>query len=540
MIPKVIHYCWFGGNPLPKSAIKCIESWRKYLPDYEIKEWNESNFDINLIPYTREAYEMKKYAYVSDVARFLVLYREGGVYFDTDVEVVKPIDDIIEAGAFMGIEDLGIEGKTYPNVAPGLGLAVEAGNPFYKEIIDHYYECHYYDPITKVPYPLTVVNHCTDLLIRNGLKPTNHFQTVAGINIYPVDYFCPLEDATGILTITENTRAIHWFSKTWIDKPMWYFTVTRFLHRIFGVNSLVNIKKLLNLDFIPQSHNAKTDHHQGQKITETCDICSDSENNELCNNDFLSGATISKIIHYCWFGGGEMPESMQRCIDSWRRFFPDYEIKKWNETNFDVNLLPYTQEAYKAKKYAFVSDVARFWILYHEGGIYFDTDVEIISSFDEIIAKGAFMGVESHCKAGVLPNVNPGLGLGAEKGNPVLKSIFDYYKTLRFLNVDGEKNPGTVVTHTTHVLSELYGLKSSNDIQELQGITIYPMDYFCPFDDLTGVLCPTENTRSIHWFAKTWTDRPMWYFKMTRVLHRIFGVRFFNSIKSLLGIKDGR
>ena len=538
MIPKVIHYCWFGGNPLPKSAIKCIESWKKFLPDYEIKEWNESNFDINLIPYTREAYEMKKYAYVSDVARFLVLYREGGVYFDTDVEVVKPLDDIIEAGAFMGIEDLGEEGKTFPNVAPGLGLAVEAGNPFYKEILDHYYECHYYDPITKVPYPLTVVNHCTDLLIKNGLKPTNKFQTVAGINIYPVDYFCPLEDATGILTITENTRAIHWFSKTWIDKPMWYFTVTRLLHRIFGVDSLVNIKKLFNFDFTPKSHSASIDSTKEQQIAESSFTCGKKDNGEQLNNDSHTCAVIPNVIHYCWFGGDKMSESMQRCIASWRRFFPGYEIKEWNETNFDVNLLPYTKEAYQLKKYAFVSDVARFWILYHEGGIYFDTDVEIISSFDEIVSKGAFMGVESHCKAGELPNVNPGLGLGAEKGNPVLKSIFNYYKTLSFLNEEGEKNPGTVVTHTTHVLAEQYGLQSSNEIQELDGITIYPMDYFCPFDDLTGVLNPTENTRSIHWFAKTWTDRPMWYFKMTRVLHRLFGVRFFNSLKSLLGIEE--
>lgn len=538
MIPKVIHYCWFGGNPLPKSAIKCIDSWKKYLPDYEIKEWNESNFDINLIPYTREAYEMKKYAYVSDVARFLVLYREGGVYFDTDVEVVKPIDDIIEAGAFMGIEDLGVEGKTFPNVAPGLGLAVEAGNPFYKEILEHYYDCHYYDPKTKIPYPLTVVNHCTDLLIKNGLKPTNRFQTVAGINIYPVDYFCPLEDATGILTITENTRAIHWFSKTWIDKPMWYFTVTRFLHRVFGVDSLVNIKKILNLDFASKNQSLTIDNPKVTKIAN--DNSDETDSNGLITKDLHFGAMIPKVIHYCWFGGAEIPESMQRCIASWRRFFPDYEIREWNETNFNVNLLPYTEEAYILKKYAFVSDVARFWILYHEGGIYFDTDVEIISSFDEIIAKGAFMGVESHCKAGELPNVNPGLGLGAEKGNLVLKSIFDYYKTLRFLNEEGEKNPGTVVTHTTHVLSEQFGLKSSNEIQELKGITIYPMDYFCPFDDLTGVLIPTENTRSIHWFAKTWTDRPMWYFKMTRVLHRIFGVRFFNSIKSILGIEEGQ
>ena len=520
MIPKVIHYCWFGGNPLPKSALKCIDSWKKYLPDYEIKEWNESNFDINMMPYTREAYEMKKYAYVSDVARFWVLYREGGVYFDTDVEVVKPMYDILEAGPFMGIEDLGIEGESFPNVAPGLGLAVESGNSFYKEILDHYQDCHYYDPITKVPYPMTVVNHCTELLVKNGLKPTNQFQIVAGINIYPVDYFCPLEDATGILTITENTRAIHWFSKTWIDKPMWYFTVTRFLHRVFGVNSLAKLKNIFNFE----TTNAKRIDALDNMVAAHSELSIDNG--------------IPKIKHYCWFGNTSLPKSMKQCIASWQRFFPDYEIKEWNESNFDVNLLPYTREAYKAKKYAFVSDVARFWILYHEGGLYFDTDVQIVASFDDILTKGAFMGVESLCIKGQLPNVNPGLGLGAEKGNPILKAVFDYYKTLRFLNDDGEKNPGTVVTHTTFVLANQYGLQSSNDIQELDGITIYPMDYFCPFDDITGVLKKTKNTRSIHWFAKTWTDQPLWYFKLTRVLHRFFGVRFFNFIKSLFGIND--
>mgnify|MGYP001644804644 FL=1 len=104
MIPKIIHYCWFGGHPLPASALKCIESWRKYCPDYEIKEWNESNYDVNKIPYISQAYEVKKYAFVSDYARFDILYQYGGVYFDTDVEVIKPIDEIIEKGAFFGME----------------------------------------------------------------------------------------------------------------------------------------------------------------------------------------------------------------------------------------------------------------------------------------------------------------------------------------------------------------------------------------------------------------------------------------------------
>ena len=121
MIPKVIHYCWFGRNPLPKSALKCIDSWRKFFPDYEIKEWNEDNFDVNIIKYTQDAYNAKKYAFVSDYARIWILYNYGGVYFDTDVEVISPMTDIIEKGPFMGFE---INNSTENKIAvnPGLGI----------------------------------------------------------------------------------------------------------------------------------------------------------------------------------------------------------------------------------------------------------------------------------------------------------------------------------------------------------------------------------------------------------------------------------
>lgn len=241
---------------------------------------------------------------------------------------------------------------------------------------------------------------------------------------------------------------------------------------------------------------------------------------------------IPKIIHYCWFGGNPLPESAQKCIKSWRKHFPDFEIREWNESNFDVNVLPYTQEAYQAKKYAFVSDVARLIILCNEGGLYFDTDVEVIAGFDDILERGAFMGEESGSKNGSMPLVNPGLGLASEKGNRVLESIIDYYKTLHFLNDNGEQNPGTIVTHTTYVLEKQYGLQPTNEIQFLDGITIYPEDYFNPFDDLTGILRKTNNTRSIHWFSKTWIEKPAWYFKITRIIHRIFGTSFFANLKS--------
>lgn len=242
---------------------------------------------------------------------------------------------------------------------------------------------------------------------------------------------------------------------------------------------------------------------------------------------------IPKIIHYCWFGGKPLPKSAGKCINSWKKYFPLYEIKEWNESNFDVNMIPFTQEAYKAKKFAFVSDVARFWILLREGGVYFDTDVEVISSFDDIISRGAFMGVEIPSKQGSYPSINPGLGLGAEAGNIVIGRIFEYYKTLHFINDDGMQIPGTVVTHTTNVLVSDFKLKPNNNIQQLDSVTIYPVDYFNPFDDLTGILSRTMNTHSIHWFSKTWVDKPSWYFYITRILHRMFGTNLLNRLKQL-------
>lgn len=241
MIPKIIHYCWFGGKPLPKSAKKCIDSWRRFLPEYEIKEWNESNFDVNMMPFTKEAYAQKKYAFVSDVARFWVLYNEGGLYFDTDVEVVAPLDDIIERGAFMGVECMDVFEKGYPAVNPGLGVGCEKNDKFYEEMLHHYESIHFCDE-NGVQVPGTVVMHTSKLLMKHGMQPSECLQMVAGITIYPQEYFCPLEDATGILNRTENTRTIHWYSKTWLEKPMLYFIITRLLHRIFGVSFFTRIK----------------------------------------------------------------------------------------------------------------------------------------------------------------------------------------------------------------------------------------------------------------------------------------------------------
>lgn len=222
---------------------------------------------------------------------------------------------------------------------------------------------------------------------------------------------------------------------------------------------------------------------------------------------------IPKIIHYCWFGRGQMPALAQKCIASWKKFFPDYEIKEWNEDNFDVNIIPYTQEAYEAKKYAFVSDYARFWILYQYGGLYFDTDVEVIRPMQKIIEHGAFMGCEHDATETTLPCVAPGLGLGVEAHSALYKDILDLYAGLHFRNPNGTLNFKTVVQYTTEVLVR-YGLACQSGLQSVGGISIYPKEYFCPIDYRTKECVITSKTVSIHHYAESWHGHKQRMYKL--------------------------
>lgn len=229
MIPKIIHYCWFGRNPLPELAQKCIASWKKYLPDYEIKEWNEDNFDVNIIPYTAEAYKEKKYAFVSDYARFWILYNYGGLYFDTDVEIIKPMDDIIARGPFMGCEAKAGNGVEKLNVASGLGLGACPRMSLYKELVQLYDEMSFADSKENGD---TVVTYITKYLISKGLKDIDEIQQVAGLWIYPKDFLCPKDYNTGKLCITNSTVAIHHYGATWLPFEQ------RIEHRIWQVLGL--------------------------------------------------------------------------------------------------------------------------------------------------------------------------------------------------------------------------------------------------------------------------------------------------------------
>ena len=210
MIPKIIHYCWFGRGEKPELAKKCIASWRKSCPDFEIREWNEGNCDYLSIPFMAEAYAAKKYAFVSDVMRLIVLEQYGGVYFDTDVEVLRDISPLLDDEGFIGFEN-----DQFVN--SGQVMAAKAHHPVIQAMIEEYKKLHFTNADgTATPVGCPRLN--TDVMERFGLIRNGREQVVAGIHVYSADYFNPVDSTTGKLTKTENTYSIHWYSMSWLPK----------------------------------------------------------------------------------------------------------------------------------------------------------------------------------------------------------------------------------------------------------------------------------------------------------------------------------
>lgn len=205
---KKIHYCWFGGNPLPELAKKCMESWKKYCPDYEIIEWNESNFDINCCDYVKEAYEAKKWAFVSDYCRFYALYNFGGIYLDTDVELIKPIDSLPDN--FVGFEN-------QSTCNSGLIRGANIGNRICKLMLESYQQSHFL--LEGCEYNTTTV--CvreTNILKELGMVADGSMQQVDDTKIFPIEYFSPKDVCTRELKITKNTISIHHYDASWCSK----------------------------------------------------------------------------------------------------------------------------------------------------------------------------------------------------------------------------------------------------------------------------------------------------------------------------------
>lgn len=214
MIPHIIHYCWFGKKPLPRMAHKCVDSWRRHMPEYEIRLWTEDDFDLSGCRYVSEAYAAGKYAFVSDYARFLILYNEGGIYFDTDVELLRSVDSLVADGPFMGREIPDRMNGVGVCVAPGLGMAMNCGNELCRSMLELYSQLKFVD--VNGTYNLsTVGEYITPYLINNGLVEEDTLQIVDGIQILPERYLCPKSPINGRVTITPDTFAIHHYSGSW-------------------------------------------------------------------------------------------------------------------------------------------------------------------------------------------------------------------------------------------------------------------------------------------------------------------------------------
>lgn len=227
-IPHVIHYCWFGGKAKPDSVLKCIESWKKYCPDFEIKEWNESNYDVHKHPYMEKAYLNHRWAFVSDYARLDIMYENGGIYLDTDVEVIKDLSPLCKCSGYIGFE-------TNDKVNDGQGFGCVAHLPVIKEMLDCYEGDEPYEIIDGKQEYSESPKLRTRVLLKHGLKLDGTRQQVADMDILTVDYLCPKDFQSGRMKLTSNTFSIHHFDGSWHGgNAQFYVKLRQFLVRTFG------------------------------------------------------------------------------------------------------------------------------------------------------------------------------------------------------------------------------------------------------------------------------------------------------------------
>ena len=235
MIPKVIHYCWFGGKPLPPLAKKCISSWQRVMPDYEIKRWDESNYNFKKNAFMMCAYEQKKWGFVPDFARIDIIYKYGGIYLDTDVEVIKSFNNLLKYPAFCGFESEHF-------VALGLGFGAEKGNEIIKQLMTPYEEKTKWENDDFIASPILQ----TQFLSENyNLRKDNTRQSLISMEVFPKSYFCPMDHITGKITITEDTFSIHHYMASWCTPASRKRgKIYKFLARYFGKKTADIVRKI--------------------------------------------------------------------------------------------------------------------------------------------------------------------------------------------------------------------------------------------------------------------------------------------------------
>lgn len=245
---------------------------------------------------------------------------------------------------------------------------------------------------------------------------------------------------------------------------------------------------------------------------------------------------IPKIIHYVWVGGKPLTPLAEKCIESWKKLCPDYEIKRWDESTFDLNENQYAKEAYESKKWAFVSDYIRVKVLYEYGGIYMDTDVEVIKSLDKFLKHPAFSGFETET---FIPT---GI-MACEKGNLWMKTLLEYYNDRHFIFENGEMDLTTNVVSITENTKKLYpDMVLDGKFLELKDVVFYPKEYFCPIDYETKKCLKTKNTHTIHYFAGSWMPKKTFIQKVKSTIciiaKKVLGKNNYNKIKNKIKRKN--
>ncbi|MCI8482538.1 MAG: glycosyl transferase [Clostridia bacterium] len=208
---------------------------------------------------------------------------------------------------------------------------------------------------------------------------------------------------------------------------------------------------------------------------------------------------IPLTIHYCWFGNKEKPAIVKKCIKSWQEKASNFEIREWNENNFDINMNQYVKEAYKMNQYAFLTDYARLWIIYNYGGIYLDTDVELLKNLDDLLKYEAFFASEDNF------HISTGLGFGAKKNNLLIKTLMNDYSNISFIQKDGKIDRTTCPIRNTKTIKQYFNqdIKLEEKVV-LDNICFFSKEYFCPLDYETKEQNITSNTYAIHWYGQSW------------------------------------
>jgi hypothetical protein len=242
----------------------------------------------------------------------------------------------------------------------------------------------------------------------------------------------------------------------------------------------------------------------------------------------LSTTQIPRIIHFCWFGRGKKSKKITMCMKSWQQHLPGYEFIEWNEDNFDITSNSYVQQAYEARKYAFVSDYVRLYALYRHGGIYMDTDVEVLKPLDRFLEHEVFSGFEDE------KYVPTGI-IGAAKQHEWIKQLLEYYTDKHFMQPDGSFDLTTNTTIITRNCTQ-HGFIANNQYQQLQnGLTLYPRTYFCPYDYINGANYLTDDSYTIHHFAKTWLPARVRYLgEVKRIVSRLMGPSFISTMRKIV------